>query len=120
MSKKYFSYIIGVLLLNLITFSTSHAEMVCIKEEQAVDIIALLDASEKDLERLSNCEELVAQLYEELGQSYDDIEGLTEQLIEAKRDAIEYKASSKRWKNIAIYTGSGAAGAVLIIVLLSI
>lgn len=121
MFKRYFIYITSLLLLlSIINQKTAYADMVCVESNQAVDIIALLDASEKDLEQLKNCEKLVKELYSELEGSNENLIRLTTELIEAKQDVIEYKASSKRWRSISIYAGGGAIVVLGVVILVAL
>jgi hypothetical protein len=110
MFKKYFSLLVVLLLLNI---NTATAE-VCFTDEEVVDIVTLLDASERDIVLLDSCEKLVKELYVEVEQRDVIVEDLTKQLITAKEDVIKYQESADTWKKYTIYTSLGAA--VIIIV----
>jgi hypothetical protein len=111
MVKGYFILllIIGAILTPL----EAHAE-VCFTDSEAVDIITILDASERDLKVISNCEKLVKDVYEQLDIRDKQLQGLTKDLVEAKHDVIKYKASAKQWRKYTWYTAAGAAVILLI------
>lgn len=113
-AKKYFSYLIAGLVIFSITFSKEAFADVCINDQQAVDVITLLDGSERDLQRIGSCETLVADLYKEIQVRDQKITLLTHQLIDAKQDAIKYRASAEKWKKVAWYSTAG--GIIVVIV----
>jgi len=111
--KKYFIYsIVGVFLL--MTPCNYVQADVCFTEEQAVDLITLLDASERDLELLDSCQQLVQELYKEIEERDDKIVSLTNEIINANQQVIKYKRKYKVAKQIAWYTS--IAGAVIILI----
>lgn len=112
MFKKYFIYIIAVVIINIGYINIANAE-VCLQDSDAVDVATLLDASERDLDVLGNCEKLVKDLYIQLDDRDKQVKSLTKELVEAKHDVIKYKASSKKWKKVAWYTT--AVGVVVVV-----
>ena len=108
---KYLVIVILSLLYVLPNISAAQEEVagVCFTEKQAIDIITLLDASERDIQLLGSCQKLVKDLYTQLEDRDDKIVTLTEGLIEAKQQVIEYKLSAQRWRKVSLYTGIGAA-----------
>jgi hypothetical protein len=87
---------------------------VCISDQDAVDLITLLDASERDIDVLSNCELLVKDLYKQVDENNKKLVKVTEDLIQAKQDVIKYKASATTWKRVAWYTS--ITGIVIVLV----
>ena len=113
--KKYFVYIVGLMLIFLSSnVSYTYADEVCFSEQSAVDLITLLDASERDLELLGSCQKLVKELYQEIEIRDTKIVTLTDELIQANQQVIRYKEKYQRARKIAWYTT--AAGAVIVIV----
>ena len=112
--KQYFVIIIVAILLFLVNLpSVALAEeMVCVSGKDAVDIITLLDASERDMKLLSNCEKLVKDLYAEIEHKDIKIKDLTKELITARQDVIKYKAKNKVLKKVTWYA---VAGSVIIV-----
>lgn len=108
---KYIFIVVLSLLIILPRTGIAQEEVagVCFTEKQAIDIITLLDASERDIQLLGSCQKLVKDLYTQLKDRDDKIVTLTEGLIEAKQQVIEYKLSSQRWRKVSLYTGIGAA-----------
>ena len=115
--KQYFIISIAALALTLALSSPVYASDVCITERDTVDIISLLDASERDMERLSTCTALVDKLYEELQRKDMKIASLTQELIDARQDVLKYRAENKRLKRITWYAAGAAAIVILIEVL---
>lgn len=113
LNRKYFVIIVICLIFNGLTVKSAFSE-VCISDSDAVDLITLLDASERDLEVLGSCESLVKELYTKVEEQDKKVVKLTEELIEAKQDVIKYKDSAKRWKRIAWY--SSITGALIVII----
>ena len=58
-TKKYFIYIVVGMFLCLCHVLPVYADDVCVSGDAAVDIITLLDASERDLQLLDSCNKLV-------------------------------------------------------------
>ena len=113
MFKKYFTYFIVLVFIYSSCIQKVYAE-VCLSNQEAVDVISLLDASERDLNILSSCEQIVKDLYKQLEVRDDRLQTVTQQLIEAKQDVIKYEASAKMWKKVAWYsTALGVATAAL-------
>lgn len=110
MFKKYFSLLVVLLIFNN---NWAMAE-VCFSDEETVDIVTLLDASERDLVLLDSCEKLVKELYVEVEERDKIVEDLTKQLVTAKEDVIKYQDSAATWKKYTIYT---SVGAVVVIIL---
>lgn len=111
---KYFTILILVIGLQLIcTNNVSYAE-VCIEDQDAVDLITLLDASERDISVLGSCETLVNDLYKQLDSRDKKLLTITNDLIEAKQETLKYKHSSEKWRRVAIY--SSITGAVIILI----
>jgi len=120
---KFYSILIFLFYLVVCTFPShvsAEESVVCLVSSDVVDIITLLDASERDLERLRSCEGLVNELKAELDLSNERVIKLTQQLIDAKTDTIKYKASSDRWRSIAIYGGGGVIVAIVIVSLAAV
>lgn len=114
--KKYFiTSIVGVCLA-LAPCSNVYAD-VCFSDAEAVDLITLLDASERDLDNLTSCQKLVQELYKEVKERDDKIVALTNEIINANQQVIKYKRKYKTAKQIAWYTSIAAAAIVLIEVL---
>jgi hypothetical protein len=111
MTKKYFTYIIVFILLYGCLLPRAYAD-VCLSNQEAVDVVSLLDASERDLATLGSCEKLVKDLYKQLEDRDTKLVSVTQQLIEAKQDVIKYEASAKMWRKVAWY--STAAGIVTV------
>jgi len=103
MIKKYFIPLIVVLVLYTINYDIVNAD-VCFTEGLAVDIITLLDASERDIKLLKSCNELVGDLYMEIKQRDDRIVSLTDEIINANQKIISYKQKYETTKKIAWYT----------------
>jgi peptidoglycan hydrolase CwlO-like protein len=99
--KKYFVIIILGILMCLISTTGVQADEVCFSEAEAVDIITLLDASERDIQLLSSCEALVKELYSEIERRDEVITSLTNDLIKANQKHIVYKEKYIRARNIA-------------------
>ena len=112
--KKYFIYIIIGCFLLFGNLSPCFADEVCFTEQTAVDIITLLDASERDLVLLSSCESLVKELEKEIKIRDEKIVSLTKELIEARQTAVKYEKKYKRARQVAWYTS--IAGAIIIAV----
>ena len=112
--KQYFIYIITVACVVFACATTVHADEVCFSEQDAVDIITLLDASERDLELLSSCQKLVNELYIEIEIRDKKIVALTDELIKANQQVIKYKKKYERAKKVAWYTT--AAGVIILLV----
>jgi len=90
---------------------------VCITDSDTVDLITLLDASERDIQVLSSCEILVNDLYTQLEDRDGKLVSITKDLIRAKQEVIKYKDSSVRWRRIAVY--SSITGAILLVIQLA-
>lgn len=114
--KQYFINSIAALALIIAFSSPVYASDVCITERDTVDIISLLDASERDMERLSTCTALVDKLYEELERKDMKIASLTQELIDARQDVLRYRAENKRLRKITWY----AVGTTAIIILIEV
>lgn len=100
-------YIISISLIWIISQNAVIAQpkQVCFSEQEAVDIITLLDSSERDLQVISDCQLLVKDLYKEVEDRENKVKILTTDLIDAKKDIIKYRADIKRWKKITWYSG---------------
>jgi hypothetical protein len=92
----------------------AYAENICISEQDAVDLITLLDASERDMDRLSTCTALVDKLYKVLKEKDEKIESLTQELIDARQDVLKYRAQNKRLRRITWYALGAAAVVILV------
>ncbi len=90
------------------------ANVICITDSEAVDLITLLDASERDIVILNSCKQLVKDLYKEVDIRDAKIEVLTKELISAKQDSLQYLTSSKRWRTIALATSVSTIVLVLV------
>jgi competence protein ComGC len=107
--KQYFIITVVILLLLFVPNSTlAEEQTVCISGTEAVDIITLLDASERDIELLNNCEKLVKDLYTEIERKDTKINNLTKELITARQDVIEYKEKNKTLRKITWYAVGGS------------
>lgn len=110
--------ILGLVLLVLLSFNNiCYAESICITEKEAIDIITLLDASERDLQLVEVCQKLAGDLYKELDERDKKVEILTKELISAKEGELKYRVSSKRWRTIAIATSATTIAVIAISVL---
>lgn len=110
--KKFLSFLLVIAFLNLSVFiSTTQAE-VCFTDEEAVDIITLLEASEHDLELLNSCNQLVEQLYAEIKLRDEHIAKLTDELVKAdeRYRALVKKRDREKWLR---YVGVGAIVVVI-------
>ncbi|RKZ96088.1 MAG: hypothetical protein DRQ40_02025 [Gammaproteobacteria bacterium] len=116
MLKQYFISCIAIVVLLLTLTVPVNAEDVCITERDTVDIISLLDASERDMDRLSTCTSLVDKLYKELEHKDLKLASLTQELIGARQDVIKYKARNKRLQRITWY----AVGTAVIVILVDV
>lgn len=114
--KNFTILLVSVIIMNCGYTGVALAD-VCISDQDAVDIITLLDASERDITVLGSCEKLVKDLYAQLDERDVKLVKVTEDLIEAKHEVIKYKESSKRWRRVAIY--SSVTSAILILVQLA-
>lgn len=112
--------LITVLIICLISFCNIALAEVCISDEEAVDLITLLDASERDIDVLTNCELLVKDLYKQVDENNKKLVEVTENLIQAKQDVIKYKASATTWKRVAWYASITGVIIVLVEVLPSV
>lgn len=111
---KYFTISLLVLITVLnVNISQAQAE-VCITDKDTVDLITLLDASERDLSVMSSCDKLAKDLYSQLNTRDKKIVTITKDLIGAKQDIIKYKQSSEKWRSVAIYTG--LTGVIVVLV----
>ena len=116
--KKYFIYIIvGVFLLTVVSNSSTAFAEVCVSDTTAVDLITLLDASERDLELLNDCTKLVNELHKEVKERDERIVTLTNDLINANQKVITYKRKYKTARKVAWYTSAAAAILVIIEIL---
>lgn len=114
--KQYFITSIATLTFLITLSGPVYASEVCISEKDTVDIISLLDASERDMERLSTCTALVDKLYEELQRKDNKIESLTQELIDARQDVLRYRAENARLRKITWY----AVGTTAIVILIEV
>lgn len=115
MSKTYFIFIVVLFLFfTVLNCNIVKAEDVCFTEGQAVDIITLLDASERDIELLESCKELVDNLYREVEERDKKIINLTDEIINANQKVIRYRSKYKTVKRIAWYTSILSGVLVLI------
>lgn len=80
-----------VIFIVLALSSITYAQEVCIPSEQAADIIALLEASEEDIILLDRCTKLVKELETEIDRRDKRIVKLTNDLIRANTEVIDYK-----------------------------
>ena len=115
-----FKYIIFVFLFLFnysIALADESVDVVCVTEQDTVDLITLLDSSERDLELLDTCQKLVKDLYKEIDVRDIRIQKLTKDIITSKQDSLKYQASSKRWRNVALVTGTTSVVLLIIQVL---
>lgn len=110
--KRFSIYLFYLFIVNSIFIHQVKAD-VCFSDEETVNIITLLDASERDLDYIKSCESLVKELYNKLDERDKTVVILTKDLIQAKQDVIKYKASRDTWRKVVIY--GGTAGVVVII-----
>jgi hypothetical protein len=113
---RYFIVFILFLAFPAITLAEQEpsVELICISEQDVVDLITLLDSSERDLQLLDTCQKLAKDLYKEIDVRDIRIQRLTKDLISSKQDSLRYQAHSKRWRNVALITGTSSI--ILIIV----
>jgi len=114
MLKQYFILSVVFLLLLFVPCRVYAEDVVCVSGSDAVDIITLLDASERDLDLLSNCEKLVKDLYDEIEHKDKKINNLTKEVITARQDVIKYKEKNKGLKRITWYAVTGSVVLALI------
>ena len=114
--KKYFVYIVVGVLLLVAPCNTVYAD-VCFSDAEAVDLITLLDASERDLEILNSCQQLVEELYKEVKERDEKIIALTNEIINANQQVIKYKRKYTTAKRIAWYTSIAGAAIILLEIL---
>lgn len=99
--------IIAVIILVFLTLIPSYVRAeVCVTDQEAVDLITLLDASERDMVVQGKCEVLVKDLYNKVEERGKQVEDLTNQLIEAKQEIIDYRNANQTWRQIAMVTGA--------------
>lgn len=98
-------YSIIFLLLTFCISATSYAEQVCFSQQEAIDIITLLDSSERDLRSLEDCRILVKELSAEVEHRGVKIKSLTDDIIKANQQVVEYKTKYDQAKKIAWYSG---------------
>jgi len=116
--SRFLSQYFTILILASVIFTggwacNAYAD-VCISDQDAVDIITLLDSSERDITVLGSCDKLVNDLYVQLDSRDKKLITITTDLIEAKQETIKYKHSSEKWRRTAIY--SSITGAILLLV----
>jgi len=116
MSSIYFRVYIAVLIISLLLINvpTNAYSQVCLANEEAIDIITLLDASERDMKSLSKCITLVDEVYKTLEARDKKIDNLVKELIKAEQKVIKYQDSVNTWRRATWYTGITAA--VLLII----
>jgi hypothetical protein len=100
-----FLLIIGI----LFPYYSAAAEDVCITEKDTVDLITLLDSSERDIVVKDSCQKLVKDLYSELDSKDQKLETLTKELVTSKQDVIKYRAANSTWKTWALVTTTSTA-----------
>ena len=110
---KYF--IILLICLFYCTELQAQTSNICVTDKEVVELITLLDASERDIKLLGSCKLLVKDLYKEIDNRDIKVETLTKELISAKQDSLTYLASSKRWRVIALSTSVSTIALLLII-----
>lgn len=99
--------VISIVLVILLSITgICKADTVCISEKETVEIITLLDASERDLQVIETCQKLTNDLYKELDKRDKKVQDLTKELITAKDNELKYRNSSSRWRTIAIATSA--------------
>ena len=108
---KYFIFSVVVTLFLCLPLR-SFAE-VCLSDEDAVDVITLLDSAERNQVILGSCEKLVKDLYSEVEARDEKIITTTTELIAARQEALDYQASRDNWRQYALI--SGAANLVFVI-----
>lgn len=107
--KNILQFILIVLMVLYPLQVLAQNKEVCITEKDTIDLITLLDASERDLSIMESCESLVKELYGEVEARDEKNINVTNDLIQAKQDVIKYRAASTRWKKVAWYTSIGSA-----------
>jgi hypothetical protein len=106
--------IVGLLQAGFI--ASAYAD-ICVSEKEAVDIIVLLDASEKDLQKLGACRQLVKELYTELTTKDAKIVSLTDEIVKANKEIIKYKGKYDTVKKVAIF--SSVLSGILVVIQLA-
>lgn len=93
------------------------AQEVCFPSSRAADLIALLEASEKDIILIERCNALVKELEEEIEIRDRRIVKLTNDLIRANSEVIEYK---RKYENTSEYLkySMGANGLLILLTIL--
>lgn len=112
--RVFIAAFLAMLLASTNLMAQAFEAKICISKQQAIDIITLLDASDKDLEVLGSCEQLVTELYKTVEERDKRIADLTSNLIQAKQDVLEYKGKVVFWRRVSLY---GTAVSVALIVL---
>lgn len=116
--EKYFIIlVILAFVLGLFAMNAQAEEVVCINSKDVIDVISLLDASERDLELLSSCEKLVKDLYKEIENKDSKINTLTKELITARQETIEYKSKNATLKRITWYSVTGSVLLTIVTIL---
>lgn len=101
----------------LVSPALSEENVICVSDSDVVDLITLLDSSERDLAILEECQKLVKDLYTELDSRDGKVEVLTKELIKTKQDSLKYRSSATRWRTIAIATTTTSVVLILIQIL---
>ena len=101
---KYF--IFSILVMCIACFPAKALAEVCLSDEEAVDVITLLDSSERNTVILGSCEKLVKDLYSEVEQREEKIVNITNELITAKQEALDYQKSRDTWREVALISGA--------------
>lgn len=79
---------------------------VCVSDAEAVDLITLLDASERDMNVLGKCELLVKDLYAQVEEKDQKVVTLTNDLINAKKQVLAYEKANRTWKTVSLVSVS--------------
>lgn len=89
----------------------------CVSRNQAVDVVALLEASEKDIRLLKSCRVLVNDLKQAVINRDVQLDAMTAELIKAKKEIIKYEANAATWRKVAWYSVIlGGVGIALVLI----
>jgi hypothetical protein len=104
------------LIVLCILTSSARAEDICFNSKQSSSILALLQASESDIQSLTRCTVLIKELESEIEIRDKRIIKITNDLIRANQELIVYKKKYEDTKTLLNYS----AGANVLLVVLAL
>lgn len=118
MIKFIFKYCtIYTLSLCLITFTTlADTQDICLNSSDSSKLLAILQASEKDIKSLKKCTDLITVLESEIELRDKRIVSITNDLIKANQQILIYKKKYEDTETLLEYS----AGANIVLILLTI